>query len=120
MSSDACRDLTDAQWRILDPLIPEPSRRWIKTLTEGVEAVPMAATRWPCWAASLSSTPSASACHESSNQRLPERTSAASESKHPVAWSFTPDGRQLAYFESSPETGFDIWTIQLDISDPDP
>jgi transposase len=27
MSSDNCRDLTDAQWRILDPLIPEPSRR---------------------------------------------------------------------------------------------
>ena len=27
MSSNNCRDLTDTQWRILDPLIPEPFRR---------------------------------------------------------------------------------------------
>jgi transposase len=27
MSSNNCRDLTDAQWRILDPPIPEPSQR---------------------------------------------------------------------------------------------
>jgi serine/threonine-protein kinase len=34
------------------------------------------------------------------------------------AWSFAPDGR-LAYFESRPDTNFDIWTLPLDLSDPD-
>jgi serine/threonine-protein kinase len=34
-------------------------------------------------------------------------------------WSFSPDGRRLAYFESSPETGYDLWTVTLDASDPD-
>jgi serine/threonine-protein kinase len=33
--------------------------------------------------------------------------------------SFSPDGRRLAYLESSPETRFDIWTLPLDITDPD-
>jgi serine/threonine-protein kinase len=33
-------------------------------------------------------------------------------------WSFSPDGR-LAYFQTSPETGYDLWTVTLDTSDPD-
>jgi serine/threonine-protein kinase len=36
-----------------------------------------------------------------------------------VPWSFSPDGRRLAYYEANPETGSDIWTITLDTSDPD-
>jgi Tol biopolymer transport system component len=36
-----------------------------------------------------------------------------------VPWSFSPDGRCLAYHESNPETGYDIWTVTLDTSDPD-
>jgi hypothetical protein len=37
-----------------------------------------------------------------------------------ISWSFSPDGRRLAYFERSPETVFDIWTLPLDLTDPDP
>jgi serine/threonine-protein kinase len=33
--------------------------------------------------------------------------------------SFSPDGRRLAYVESSPDTGVDIWTLPLDLTDPD-
>jgi len=36
-----------------------------------------------------------------------------------VPWSFSPDGRRLAYFENSPEHGFDLWTVPLDITDLD-
>ena len=36
-----------------------------------------------------------------------------------IPWSISPDGRRLAYFENSPETGFDIWTLPLDVTDPD-
>jgi serine/threonine-protein kinase len=36
-----------------------------------------------------------------------------------VPGSFSPDGRRLAYQEVNPETGFDLWTLPLDISDPD-
>src|SRR5262249_47859536 len=32
---------------------------------------------------------------------------------------FSPDGRRLAYYESSPETTTDIWTLPLDLSDPE-
>ena len=28
-------------------------------------------------------------------------------------WSMTPDGRRLAYYERSPETGFDLWTVPI-------
>jgi serine/threonine-protein kinase len=34
-------------------------------------------------------------------------------------YSLTPDGRWLAYFERSPETGMDIWTVALDLTDPE-
>jgi serine/threonine-protein kinase len=34
-------------------------------------------------------------------------------------WSFSPDGRRLAYMENDPETSRDIWTVTLDTSDPD-
>ena len=30
-------------------------------------------------------------------------------------WSFSPDGR-LAYYERSPETGYDLWTLPIDLS----
>jgi Tol biopolymer transport system component len=36
-----------------------------------------------------------------------------------VPYSFSPDGLRLAYMEISPKTGFDIWTLPLDTSDPD-
>jgi hypothetical protein len=35
-----------------------------------------------------------------------------------VPFSFAPDGR-LAYLESNPDTEFDLWTLPLDIADPD-
>lgn len=36
-----------------------------------------------------------------------------------VPWSFSRDGSRLAYREVNPETGFDLWTLPLDITDPD-
>jgi Tol biopolymer transport system component len=30
-----------------------------------------------------------------------------------IPWSFTPDGRRLAFTEISPATGFDLWTVAL-------
>jgi serine/threonine-protein kinase len=47
----------------------------------------------------------------------PERLLAAQNNI--VPWSFSPDGRRLAYFETNPETANDISTISLDTSDPD-
>jgi len=34
-------------------------------------------------------------------------------------YSISPDGKRLAFFEQSPETGSDIWTLPLDLTDPD-
>jgi serine/threonine-protein kinase len=34
-------------------------------------------------------------------------------------WSISPDGRWLASIEIDPATGFDLWTLPLDITDPD-
>jgi serine/threonine-protein kinase len=34
-------------------------------------------------------------------------------------YSFSPDGRRLSYYEVSPETRSDIFTVALDLSDPD-
>jgi serine/threonine-protein kinase len=34
-------------------------------------------------------------------------------------WSFSPDGRRLAYFRRASDTGSDIWILPLDLSDPD-
>jgi serine/threonine-protein kinase len=36
-----------------------------------------------------------------------------------VPVSFSPDGKQLAYLKSDPETGSDLWTLSLDLTDPD-
>jgi serine/threonine protein kinase/Tol biopolymer transport system component len=36
-----------------------------------------------------------------------------------VPYSFFPDGLRLAYFELNPESGWDIWTLPLDLSDLD-
>jgi serine/threonine-protein kinase len=36
-----------------------------------------------------------------------------------IPWSFSPDGKRLAFFEVDPETLADIWTLPLDLSDPD-
>jgi serine/threonine-protein kinase len=42
------------------------------------------------------------------------------ESRNNVrAYSVSPDGRRLAYFERSAESGNDIWTLPLDVSNPD-
>jgi Tol biopolymer transport system component len=35
-----------------------------------------------------------------------------------VPYSFSPGGRRLAYYETSPNAGFDIWTLPLDLTDP--
>jgi len=34
-------------------------------------------------------------------------------------YSFSPDGRRLTFVDSNPTTGFDLWTVALDVSDPD-
>jgi Tol biopolymer transport system component/predicted Ser/Thr protein kinase len=34
-------------------------------------------------------------------------------------YSFSPDGQRLAYFVINAETGHDIWTLPLDLTDPD-
>jgi len=36
-----------------------------------------------------------------------------------AAASFSPDGHSLAYFETTADTGFDLWVLPLDITDPD-
>jgi serine/threonine-protein kinase len=36
-----------------------------------------------------------------------------------LPFSFSPDGRRLAFYQFSSKTGFDIWTVSLDLSDPD-
>lgn len=36
-----------------------------------------------------------------------------------LPYSFFPDGRRLAYEELDPDTGWDLWTLPLDVSDPD-
>jgi Tol biopolymer transport system component len=36
-----------------------------------------------------------------------------------VPYSFFPDGRRLAYFELDPERSGDLWTLPLDVRDPD-
>jgi serine/threonine-protein kinase len=36
-----------------------------------------------------------------------------------IPWSFSPDGRRLAYSANSPGPGFDIWALPLDLTDPD-
>ena len=33
--------------------------------------------------------------------------------------SFTPDGRRLAFSEQSPEANMDLWTLPLDLADPE-
>ena len=39
--------------------------------------------------------------------------------KNVIPWSFSPDGRRLAYREQNPEAGLDLWTLSLDLTDPD-
>ncbi len=34
-----------------------------------------------------------------------------------VPWSISPDGRRLAYFEKNSVTGYDLWTLPLDLTD---
>ncbi|MSV34782.1 MAG: serine/threonine-protein kinase [Bryobacterales bacterium] len=34
-------------------------------------------------------------------------------------YSFSPDGKRLAFGESRAETGYDLWTLPLDLSDPE-
>jgi serine/threonine-protein kinase len=36
-----------------------------------------------------------------------------------IPWSFSPDGRRLAYHQQDPETSLNLWTLPLDITDPD-
>jgi eukaryotic-like serine/threonine-protein kinase len=42
------------------------------------------------------------------------------ESEQPLEpYSFSPDGKRLAYSAFAPDTAYDVWTMPLDISDPD-
>jgi serine/threonine-protein kinase len=42
------------------------------------------------------------------------------ESKNPLRpYSFSPDGTRLAYAEENPQTGTDLWTLPLDLTDPE-
>src|ERR1700692_3763589 len=42
------------------------------------------------------------------------------ESKGSVQpYSFSPDGKRLAFAEVAPDTGADVWTLPLDLSDPE-
>ena len=34
-----------------------------------------------------------------------------------VPWSFTPDGKRLAYYRMDPATHFDLWTVPLEVRD---
>jgi serine/threonine-protein kinase len=36
-----------------------------------------------------------------------------------VPWSFSPDGKRLAYWDTPPETRQDLWMLPIDWSDPD-
>src|SRR5262249_23616951 len=36
-----------------------------------------------------------------------------------VPGAFSPDGKTLAYVELTPESGMDLWTLPLDLSDPE-
>lgn len=36
-----------------------------------------------------------------------------------IPYSLSPDGRQLAYHQLDPDTGYDIWTLPLDLRNPD-
>jgi serine/threonine-protein kinase len=47
----------------------------------------------------------------------PQRLIQGSNTYYP--WSFSPDGRRLAYHLSYAEPGDDLWTLPLDITDPD-
>jgi serine/threonine-protein kinase len=38
---------------------------------------------------------------------------------NPRPWSFTSDGRRLAYYQRSPDSRYEIWTVALDLTDPD-
>jgi Tol biopolymer transport system component/predicted Ser/Thr protein kinase len=42
------------------------------------------------------------------------------DSKNPVTpYSFFPDSRRLAHYGFDPDSGYDLWTLPLDVSDPD-
>jgi len=42
------------------------------------------------------------------------------ESDRPLEpYSFSPDGRRLAYSEFAPDTAYDLWTMTLDLSEPE-
>jgi serine/threonine-protein kinase len=45
------------------------------------------------------------------------RLTASKNQQYP--YSFSPDGKRLAFVEQNPETGWDIWTLPLDLTDPD-
>ena len=36
-----------------------------------------------------------------------------------IPWSFSPDGRRLAFHQPGSDTGRDLWTLPLDVTDPD-
>jgi serine/threonine protein kinase len=53
----------------------------------------------------------------SDGSKAPERL--MSRERRMFPYSFSPDGRRLAYSELNPETGADIWTLPLDAGDSD-
>jgi serine/threonine-protein kinase len=53
----------------------------------------------------------------SDGSSAPERLTKGERRVSP--YSFSPDGKRLAYYEADPETGGDIWTLPLEVSDSD-
>jgi hypothetical protein len=49
-------------------------------------------------------------------QPLLEKTAGATNI---LPYSFSPDGRRLSYYEINPDSAADIWTVTLDLTDPD-
>jgi len=56
-------------------------------------------------------------CHYQAGTIGPPRVLA--RTRNPSFLVLSPDGRRLAYSELNPKTGADLWTIPLDLSDPD-
>ena len=55
---------------------------------------------------------------KSTSGSLPEKPliQGGSQFKHPTSW--TPDGRTLVFYQLTPRTGFDIWSVPADGSGP--
>jgi serine/threonine-protein kinase len=46
----------------------------------------------------------------------PDKMQPLMPGKHRVPWSFSPDGKRLAYHEMGATTGFDLWTVPIELA----